>query len=130
MIKISADYYPRPGYPLLNIETLKGMPSALRQSQSLFEQTGGIHAAGLFNDKGELLILREDVGRHNALDKLIGSAMQTGLLPLRDHLMLVSGRAGFELVQKCAMAGIPLVGFLRDDRFNVYCGVERLLNKI
>lgn len=150
MIRIATDYYPRPGRPQINAQYLFSMPTALRQSQSLFEQTGGIHAAGLFDVDGRLLMLREDVGRHNALDKLIGAAMQAGMLPLRNQLVLVSGRAGFELVQKCAMAGIPLlaavgapsslaieladeagmtlVGFLREGRFNIYCGTSRILN--
>lgn len=129
--------------------TLLNLSSTMRSAQSLFNDTGGIHATGLFTLNGELLYLREDVGRHNALDKVIGAAMQKQALPLSDTILLVSGRAGFELVQKAVMAGIPimaavgapsslaielaeahnltLVGFLRDGGFNVYTGGERIV---
>lgn len=134
--------------PLIHPETLLRLPEALLTQQSLFNHTGGIHAAGLFSSNGDLLHLREDVGRHNALDKVIGAALQKRTFPLSDNLLLVSGRAGFELVQKTVMAGIPimaavgapsslavelaeahnltLVGFLRDGGFNIYTGGERL----
>ncbi len=137
-----------PALPKINSSQLIQLPDILRQAQEIFGNTGGIHAAGLFNPKGELLSIREDVGRHNALDKVIGLAFQQKNLPLNEQILLVSGRASFELVQKSLMAGIPilaavgspsslavelaeeynmtLVGFLRDKRFNVYCGIERI----
>ncbi|MCL6649064.1 MAG: formate dehydrogenase accessory sulfurtransferase FdhD [Chloroflexi bacterium] len=127
---------------------LRRLPEQLRAAQGLFARTGGLHAAALFTFQGELLALREDVGRHNALDKLVGWAFLAGRLPLGDTILLVSGRASYELVQKAVVVGIPvfcaisapsslaiavaqtfgmtLVGFLRDDRFNVYSGEERL----
>ncbi len=120
------------------------LPEILRKSQGLFEITGGLHAAALFDKVGNLIFLREDVGRHNAMDKLLGLAMLEKLLPLSDYIVLVSGRASFELVQKALVAGVPvfcsvsapsslavdvakrfnmtLVGFLRDERFNIYTG--------
>jgi FdhD protein len=118
------------------------LPNLLRAAQRAFDETGGLHAAGLFSAKGELLALREDVGRHNALDKVIGSQVLAGALPLNDRVLMVSGRVSFEIVQKAAAAGIPivcavsapstlaieaaerlgvtLIGFLRNDGFNVY----------
>jgi FdhD protein len=132
----------------LSPDVITQLPSKLRAAQSLFETTGGLHAAALFTEEGDLLALREDVGRHNAMDKLIGWALMQGRLPLRADIVLVSGRASFELVQKAAVAGIPalcaisapsslaiataraagmtLIGFLREDRFNLYCGGERI----
>jgi len=127
---------------------LAGLPDALRAAQRAFDRTGGIHAAGLFTAAGELVVVREDVGRHNAVDKVVGWALRDGRLPLAGHLLLVSGRASFELTQKAWMAGIPvlaavsapstlamdfatetgmtLVGFLRGPTMNVYAGAHRL----
>jgi FdhD protein len=127
---------------------LATLPVTLRQAQKLFDSTGGLHAAALFTATGELLVAREDVGRHNALDKLIGWGVLNQALPFHDKLILVSGRASYELLQKCRVAGasilcavsapsslavelaehfgITLVCFLRGDRFNIYTGVERI----
>ncbi|MBW8873342.1 MAG: formate dehydrogenase accessory sulfurtransferase FdhD [Acidobacteria bacterium] len=127
---------------------LATLPVKLREAQGLFDVTGGLHAAGLFDAAGRLLAAREDVGRHNALDKLMGWALLQGLLPLAGHLVMVSGRSSYEILQKCMVAGVPivcavsapsslavdlaerfgmtLVGFLRGDRFNIYSGPERI----
>lgn len=129
-------------------EVLTALPDRLRAAQRVFDSTGGLHAAGLFTADGEMLCLREDVGRHNAVDKVVGHALRSGLLPLRETVLMVSGRASFELVQKAIMAGIPmlaavsapsslavdlaaeggltLVGFLRGASMNVYTKAERL----
>lgn len=137
-----------PDKPIVSKNVLFELTQKLRAEQSVFDSTGGIHASGLFDTEGQLLKVCEDVGRHNALDKLIGWAFQKGLLPLKNHILLVSGRVSFELIQKAMMAGIPilaavgapsslaveladennmtLVGFLRDGRFNVYTGVQRI----
>lgn len=139
---------PLAGGPRVTLEVLRRLPEKLREAQGLFAATGGLHAAALFTASGELVAVREDVGRHNALDKLVGWALLSGLLPLSDHLVLVSGRASYELVQKALVAGIPLfcavsapsslaialaarfgvtlVGFLREGRCNVYCHPERV----
>ncbi|MEU9861207.1 formate dehydrogenase accessory sulfurtransferase FdhD [Streptomyces sp. NPDC047971] len=129
-------------------EVVTALPDRLRAAQRVFDTTGGLHAAGLFSAEGEPLCLREDVGRHNAVDKVVGHALRSGLLPLRGSVLMVSGRASFELVQKAVTAGIPmlaavsapsslavdlaeesgltLVGFLRGASMNVYTGAERL----
>ena len=134
--------------PVVDPSVILGLPDRLRAAQEVFEATGGLHAAGLFDPAGRLLAIREDVGRHNALDKLIGAEALAGHLPLADRIVLVSGRISFELVQKAAVAGVPilcavsapsdlaveagarlgmtLVGFLRRDRFNVYSRPERI----
>jgi FdhD protein len=133
---------------MLDTDLLATYPERLRSAQRLFNRTGGLHAAGLFTPEGELIYLREDVGRHNAVDKLVGRALLDDRLPLRHTLLLVSGRASFELVQKAAMAGIPalaavsapsslavdlaedvgmtLVGFLRGSSMNIYAGRQRV----
>jgi len=129
-------------------ELLASLPDRLRASQRVFDRTGGLHAAALFTEEGELLDIREDVGRHNAVDKLVGRALRSGDLPLSRTILLVSGRASFELAQKAVMAGIPvlaavsapsslavdlaaesgltLVGFLRGANMNVYAGEDRI----
>src|SRR5829696_4430364 len=134
--------------PEVSAETIYSLPETLREAQGLFDATGGLHAAALFDGEGELLALREDVGRHNATDKLVGWALLEGRLPLSEHVVLVSGRSSFEIMQKCLTAGVPivsaisapsslavdvarefemtLVGFLRGGRFNVYAGADRV----
>jgi FdhD protein len=129
-------------------ETLIGLPDALRSAQRVFDSTGGLHAAGLFDAHGQLLVVREDVGRHNAVDKVMGWALMERRVPLTGCVLMVSGRASFELVQKAAMASVPmlsavsapsslavdlaeeqgmtLIGFLRGSSMNVYTGAERV----
>ncbi|MCF6317958.1 MAG: formate dehydrogenase accessory sulfurtransferase FdhD [Proteobacteria bacterium] len=136
-------------YTKINVSTvnpnvIQSLPGKLDQAQIGFKQTGGLHASALFDTKGELIFVREDIGRHNALDKLIGAALQKGLLPLLDYIVLLSGRVSFELVHKSLLAGVPtlcaigapsllsveiaklnnmcLFGFVKNDGFNQYCG--------
>lgn len=134
--------------PMLAAGTLTTLPDTLRSKQQVFASTGGLHAAALFTPDGELLAVREDVGRHNAVDKVLGWALTSGRVPLSNSVLMVSGRASFELVQKAVMAGVPmlaavsapsslavdlaaesgltLVGFLRGDTMNVYTATERV----
>ncbi len=134
--------------PQLSPQLIHQLPMIAAKDQTIFQHTGGLHAASIFSASGELICSREDVGRHNALDKVIGAMMSEGKTPLLNHIVLVSGRAGFELIQKAIVAGIPvlasvgaptglaarlaeeynltLLGFVRDDRFNIYSGKERI----
>jgi FdhD protein len=109
-----------PAGPEVSAEVINTLPEKLREAQGLFDATGGLHAAALFDSKGELLALREDVGRHNATDKLVGWALLEGRLPLSDHIVLVSA------VDVAREFGMTLVGFLRGGRFNVYAGSDRI----
>ncbi len=148
LVQTHTCYHLNPEAPVLSQSVLHRLPGSLFEQQDVFSCTGGLHAAGLFDASGLPVLLREDVGRHNAVDKLIGAALQKNLIPLSNHILLVSGRAGFELVQKSLMGGIPvmaavgapsslaveladtygmtLVGFLREGRFNVYTGKQRI----
>jgi FdhD protein len=134
--------------PVVPASVLVGLPAALRAEQRVFDSTGGLHAAACFDATGRLTVVREDIGRHNAVDKVVGHAAMQEMLPLSEQVLLVSGRISFEIVQKAAVAGIPvlcavsapsslaveaaqrfgqtIVGFLRAERFNVYCGHDRI----
>jgi FdhD protein len=148
-LRVTSRYDLRSDEVQVSAAMLAAFPDALRAAQQVFERTGGLHAAGLFAADGSLLVVREDVGRHNAVDKVIGWALQAGRLPLAGCVLLVSGRASLELVQKAVVAGIPvlaavsapsslaaelaadagltLVGFLRGGSMNVYAGAHRIL---
>lgn len=148
MVQTSTCFLLPPSHPKIAISTLYQLPEQLLKAQAVFEHTGGIHAAGLFTTEGNLIDIKEDVGRHNALDKLIGQAFLKNKIPLKNEILVVSGRASFELIQKALMAGIAiiaaigapsslavelaeeygmtLIGFLKKDRMNVYGGEERL----
>jgi FdhD protein len=139
---------PIPDGPIVSRSVILALPDLLRAAQRAFDETGGLHAAGLFTPAGELLVLREDVGRHNAIDKVVGSQVLAKAMPLNNRVLMVSGRVSFEIVQKAAVAGVPivcavsapsdlaieaadrlgvsLVGFLRGDGFNVYAHDERI----
>ncbi|MFQ5654312.1 MAG: formate dehydrogenase accessory sulfurtransferase FdhD, partial [Planctomycetota bacterium] len=139
---------PLPAVPEVDPAVIRRLPQALRSRQEVFEKTGGLHAAGLFRADGDLIYLREDVGRHNALDKLVGKLLLSKELPVVPSILLVSGRASFELVQKALVAGIPalaavgapsslavelarsrgmtLLGFVNESGFNIYSGGERM----
>ena len=145
---VQMHFPPVAGGPVVAAELLLELPHRMRAAQETFSRTGGLHGATLFSASGELIVLREDVGRHNAVDKAIGWALLAGLAPLADHVLLVSGRASFEILQKALAAGIPivaavsapsslavslaqdsgqtLVGFLRDGRMNLYAHPGRI----
>ena len=147
-LKIQSRFAARSDGPVFPIQVIHRLPEVLRQSQGVFDSTGGLHASGLFSTEGELVLVREDVGRHNALDKVIGQAFMKDMLPLRQFALLVSGRASFELIQKASMAGISvfaaigapsslawelaremdmtLLGFVRNDQFNINHGESRI----
>ncbi|PXW33466.1 UNVERIFIED_CONTAM: FdhD protein [Williamsia faeni] len=148
-VRLASNHRPADDHCTVDVETLARLPDRLRESQKIFSSTGGVHGAALFTTEGTLLVAREDVGRHNAVDKVIGWAMQQNTLPLRNTILMLSGRVSFELVQKAVMAGIPIVaavsapsslavdlgaeqdvaivGFLRGQSMNVYSAGHRIV---
>jgi FdhD protein len=147
-VQVSPRFRCSDGQPVVDAAVIYQLPAKLRAAQEVFDRTGGLHASALFNESGDLVCLREDVGRHNALDKLIGAEFLAERTPLSQSVLLVSGRVSFELVQKAAVAGIPILaaigapsslavdlaskhgltilGFVREERFNIYTGGERI----
>lgn len=147
-INVKSQFQVADGLLAVDKNVLFGLQDKIKSVQATFTKTGGIHAATLFSPEGDLIALYEDVGRHNAMDKLVGDCWQKGLLPLKNNILLLSGRASFELIQKATMAGVSiiasvgapsslavelasennhtLVGFLKSDRFNIYTGHERI----